>query len=285
MEENKQKTQEYQVINCVYGDNKVKGFHYDKKKHDGTVTFVNGHYHNMYEIYYLTGGNCRYFIEGKFCDVEQGDIVLIPKAVTHKVIYNGTPTERHLVNFSDEYIDDIFKDELSTLFENGFYRPKSEQNSLVLNIFERISAEFKRSDKLSKTVLKGYISELITLMIRTPSKADATTEFDIPIEKTTQYIIEHFCEDITLEQMAKKAALSASYYSRRFKSLTGFGFKEYLTLIRIKEAQKKLIDTDKSIVKIAYECGFNDSNYFSTVFKKQCKMSPLKYRKQLRIKI
>lgn len=261
------------------------GFYYERFRRDGSVTFISGHYHNLHEVYFLLKGNCRYFIEGKFFDMQEGDIALIPKEIPHKVIYSGESTDRHLINFSDRYIDEIFRTKLKPLFEGGFYRPKKEHISVIANLFDRIAAEWKHQDDFSELTFKNFTTELFLLMLRNPSEATPGTEIDIPIEKTTQYIIANYKEDLTLNQMAKMAALSPSYYSRRFKSLTGFGFKEYLTIIRVKEAEDRLIHSDKSIVKIAYECGFNDSNYFSTVFKDFNGISPLKYRKQHRVKL
>ena len=156
---------------------------------------------------------------------------------------------------------------------------------MINNLFERFAKEWKNNDEFSELTFKNFATELFLLMLRNPSEATPATEIDLPIEKTTQYIITNYKEDLTLNQMAKMAALSPSYYSRRFKSLTGFGFKEYLTIIRVKEAQDRLIHSDKSIVKIAYECGFNDSNYFSTVFKEVNGIPPLKYRKIHRVKL
>ncbi len=264
---------------------RFNGFYYERFRRDGSVTFISGHYHNLYEVYFLIRGNCRYFIEGKFFDMQEGDIALIPKEITHKVIYSGEPTDRHLINFSDRYIDDIFRTNLTPLFKGGFYRPKKEHIPVINNLFDRIATEWKHQDDFSELTFKNFTTELFLLMLRNPSESTPATEIDIPIEKTTQYIIANFKDDLTLNQMAKMAALSPSYYSRRFKSLTGFGFKEYLTIIRVKEAQDRLIHSDKSIVKIAYECGFNDSNYFSTVFKEVNGISPLKYRKQHRVKL
>lgn len=264
---------------------KFNDFYYDRFSRSGAVTFINGHYHNLYEVYFLVKGNCRSFIDGRFFDMQEGDIALIPKEVPHKVIYSGEPTDRHLINFSDRYIDAVFRNKLKPLFEGGFYRPKKEHIPVINNLFERFAKEWKNNDEFSELTFKNFATELFLLMLRNPSEATPATEIDLPIEKTTQYIITNFKEDLTLNEMAKMAALSPSYYSRRFKSLTGFGFKEYLTIIRVKEAQDRLIHSDKSIVKIAYECGFNDSNYFSTVFKEVNGIPPLKYRKIHRVKL
>ena len=70
-----------------------------------------------------------------------------------------------------------------------------------------------------------------------------------------------------------------SYFSRKFKLCTGFGYKEYLITVRIIEACRLLLNTDMSITQIAENCGFDDSNYFGDCFKKIKGMSPREYRK------
>ena len=57
------------------------------------------------------------------------------------------------------------------------------------------------------------------------------------------------------------------------------GISEYITFIRIINAEKLLLEGDDSITSVAQKCGFNDPNYFSTVFKKIKGITPLKFAK------
>ena len=79
--------------------------------------------------------------------------------------------------------------------------------------------------------------------------------------------------------MAEFVGMSSTYFSKKFKEVTGFGFKEYILNIRMKKACLLLLETKLSVTEIAYETGFNDSNYFGDVFKRIKGVSPLKYRK------
>lgn len=259
---------------------------FDRTKRSGAYTLSNGHYHNIYEIYFLLEGQCRYFIENKIYDVNEGDLVLIPKRSIHKTLYDDIQTERYVINFSKHYIPPSLSIPIHELFKNNIYRPSDENRAIITNIFERIDSEYRLADEYSRIGIAGLLSELFTLMLRNPvdTAFQNSDKGNIPIENVTQYITEHYQEPLTLEQMAEMASLSTSYFSRLFKNITGFGFKEYLTIIRIKEAQRKLAHTDTSICQIAYDCGFNDSNYFSSVFKQQNGVSPLRYRTQNRIK-
>ncbi len=66
-----------------------------------------------------------------------------------------------------------------------------------------------------------------------------------------------------------------------FKKETGFGFCEYLNLLRLQKAEALLKQSDNlSISLIASECGFNDSNYFSVKFKEMYGISPKKVQKR-----
>ena len=89
----------------------------------------------------------------------------------------------------------------------------------------------------------------------------------------------HYADNLSLENVAEKFNLSRSYLSKKFKTATGFGFKEYIINVRIQNACRLLLETDKSITDIAFECGFNDSNYFGDAFRKAKGISPHKYRK------
>ena len=84
----------------------------------------------------------------------------------------------------------------------------------------------------------------------------------------------NFASDITLSGIAKMCSVSPEHMSRTFKKETGFGFSEYLTHLRLKEAEYLLKNSTLPITDVAYQCGFFDSNYFSVVFKKIFGVSP-----------
>ena len=79
--------------------------------------------------------------------------------------------------------------------------------------------------------------------------------------------------------MSRLHAVSAEHLSRTFKKETGFGFSEYLTLVRLQKAEYMLRnEPGRSVCEIAYACGFNDSNYFSAKFKQTYGKAPSKFK-------
>lgn len=78
--------------------------------------------------------------------------------------------------------------------------------------------------------------------------------------------------------MADRAGLSPSYFSKKFRAVTGMGMKEYLSYVRLEHASKELQSTDHSITEVAINSGFSDSNYFKDAFKKMYGISPRAYR-------
>lgn len=73
--------------------------------------------------------------------------------------------------------------------------------------------------------------------------------------------------------------LNPSYFSKRFKTVIGTGFKEYINNLRITKSEKMLLETNKNITEIAFECGFENSNYYGDAFKQKNGVSPTEYRK------
>ncbi len=88
-------------------------------------------------------------------------------------------------------------------------------------------------------------------------------------------------KDISLEKVASEVALSHYYFSHIFKDEIRITFIEYLTKVRIEAAAKLLKNKNLNVNQIAFAVGYQDPNYFSKVFKKYMKTSPVEYRENL----
>ncbi len=101
------------------------------------------------------------------------------------------------------------------------------------------------------------------------------------VSKGLNYIKEHCCEKITLDDVAHYVHKSPFYYSHIIKNETGLTFNDYLTKMRIEKAKELLKNDVLSIATIAIEVGYNDQSYFSKVFKNWEGITPAKYRKKI----
>jgi two-component system response regulator YesN len=102
------------------------------------------------------------------------------------------------------------------------------------------------------------------------------------IRQTKEYIEHHYANpQLSLNEVAARANLSASHYSAVFSQETHQTFKEYLTEIRINKAKELLRMTALRSADIAYQVGYNDPHYFSSVFKRNTGLSPIEFRSQV----
>ena len=99
------------------------------------------------------------------------------------------------------------------------------------------------------------------------------------IQKSIEYMQEHFRESLTLTDISRAIGLSVSYFSYLFKQETGKNYIEYLNEIRLLATMKDLMNTDEKVVVVAQKNGFQNLEYFSRYFKKQTGESPARWRK------
>lgn len=235
---------------------------------------MESHYHNLYEIYLIESGSCNYFIDNKSYKLEVGDIVLIPEGTIHNTEYIDTAHSRMLINCSRKFIPSSITEHLPKI-QYLYRNPTIKQE--VIEIFKKIEEEFARADKLSEDILKCLTHSFFFLLIRNADTRTIVESKNKYIEKAVNYLQQNLKNDITLTQLAKECSLSPEHLSRMFKKETGFGFCEFLNLIRLQKAESLLKQSDDlSVSEIASECGFNDSNYFSVKFKKVYGFSPKK---------
>ncbi|MGO2083110.1 helix-turn-helix domain-containing protein [Vagococcus sp.] len=119
---------------------------------------------------------------------------------------------------------------------------------------------------LNQVSLLHYTSEPIT-----DNKKELTNQM-------IQYIHKNYQELITLDTLAAFSHLHRNYVSKLFKEAVGMTFVEYLTFYRLEQAKKMLTTTEKSVAAVAEAVGYIDPAYFSRIFKKEIKLTPVQYR-------
>jgi xylan 1,4-beta-xylosidase len=99
------------------------------------------------------------------------------------------------------------------------------------------------------------------------------------IKEAVLYIREHFCEAITIQEVAEHVYLSKSYLSREFQNQMGVSFSDYLRKMRLEKAAHLLSTGTQSVTDIALECGFSNTNTFIVNFRQEYGKTPNVYRK------
>ncbi len=101
----------------------------------------------------------------------------------------------------------------------------------------------------------------------------------LSIQAVKDYIDENYIQKISLDNLEKKFFINKYYLVRLFKKQYGFTVNDYIIRLRITKGKKLLRFSNKTIEEISYECGVQNSAYFSRIFKKIEGVSPSEYRK------
>jgi two-component system response regulator YesN len=145
-----------------------------------------------------------------------------------------------------------------------------------LNSIETILSKVKSVEQLREQACK-IISVGLSYRDSQPNHQHAHL-----IRHAKEYIEQHYADpNLSLNELAAQANLSASHFSVVFSQETHQTFKEYLTEIRMTRAKELLRMTMLRSADIAYRVGYNDPHYFSAVFKKYTGLSPTEFRSQV----
>lgn len=243
------------------------------------------HSHQEHELYFLLGGQRRYFIRHTIYDLSPGNLILIPKDALHKTVSNSNlGYDRFVLFFSDEDLRPLSNalgpEAYEALLEIGCVQLPPDAVQRITLQLKQMQQEFTAQPGLYSVFLEAQLHLILLTVLRCgtpqPKCAENTAE---KIQKVARYIGQNFHLPITLHDGAQMACLEDTYFSKQFKALTGFGFLDYLTQIRLQEAQRLLRTTSLSLGDISEMCGFSGSNYFGDVFRRYTGHSPSAYRK------
>jgi len=224
-------------------------------------------------------------IDSTIFPLTYGGIYLIGADTFHLSLpRNGTSYTRSVIRFKISLITEIMKitgdEQIFTklLCYPGAYIPSNNNNYI------RFDQMIKEICTFTNDMFKPQASVILRL-IELLSELCSETLCSSPVndnQNDVATILEHirnnYSKKISLDDLSKKVGLSKYHMCRSFKKSTGMTISRYILCIRITEAKKLLLTTDKSITEIAFLSGFETYTYFSACFKKNECVSPREFR-------
>ena len=228
------------------------------------------HWHDYFEIEIITEGSGTYIFNGE------------PHPITKGVAYLLTPVDFHEIN-TDSIVEliNISFDEtlLSEHMRSALYRTHF---SKLLKLGDTDYDYFVSAARLLAhecNVAGPCICQLLEyLLSRFLVGNNNGKQPDLAgMNAAMAYIELHFREKITLQKLADIAGYNPTYFSERFRNLTGETYMERLTTLRINYA-KALLANGLSVTDACFASGFGSLSNFLAIFKKHCSVTPSAYR-------
>ncbi len=240
------------------------------------------HWHDEYEFIYVKKGNCLCMVNGDSFTVGEGDAILISAGELHTVApYGGGEFFAAVIH---PYMCGA---ECSNLFSgnitfNHLFSHKNQAESFVIEELLELYDVFMAKNYAYELKLKSKICSLFSLLFELGLYGDTAGKHSRNMgvfEDLIEYIHSNYSEDITLDRLAEISNYSKPYVIKLFKENAGKTPFDYINRYRVYKAQEMLINTEKSIIEIALECGFCNIGYFNKLFKRYLGATPGSFRK------
>ncbi len=257
------------------------------------------HTHDFHEIAVVYSGEGVHMTPDGEKTIKSGDIISVKPGQIHG--YN-TVNKLVLMNilihpsfFSDDSCNLSAVPGYADLFQQRPVSRKPESPVMMFNmnrmqlfeiqaIIESMQKEIENQNLSWPAVTTAYLIQLVVLLLRVynnPSYPDSVDKNNGAF--LVKYMEKHYKQTLSMEDLLDVSAMSESSILRTFKRITGYPPFVYQMRLRIFAAMNELTSTDRTITQIAYDAGFNDSNYFSRMFRKFTGISPKEYKEQFKI--
>lgn len=253
------------------------------------------HWHDHLEIALVLGGRGAFLFGRRALPAEAGDVFFVDNSQPHVAVGGPDgPLRLLLVLFRSELIAGPGCRELDLGYLAPF-RVHGDAGARVpagtrlagelAPLLRELRAAWDRHACAERHLLDATLRQILGLAIRDrgAGAADAAARADSDrreqIRPVLAYVDGHCRDSVTLEEVAEVVHVSPSRVRHVFKDVTGVGFKEYVTNVRVAEAKRLLLSSDLSVAEIARAVSYTNLNQFYRVFYRSCAMSPAEYRR------
>lgn len=256
------------------------------------------HWHDFLEISYIVEGSGYYYVNGKTYEMNPKDIIIFNNVEPHSwCAASNSPMKLSYLHFNPSI---IWHGEMNT-FDYQYLKPFTERstnfsnklpsgNQVTSKIYElllQISDEFETKAPGYTLMVKVKLLEIMTLLIRhfqdDKKSTEGLKEKEAKLVRLSEVIIflkENYYKNINLVTASSIACMNQNYFSTFFKDTMGISFVDYLSMIRINNAEILIKNTNLKLIDIALRCGFTSISNFNRSFKKLKGITPSEFRQE-----
>lgn len=250
------------------------------------------HFHPEFEINFIKNASKAVRIMGDSIEyIDEYELCLVGPNLYHVWENGKSDPNVDKREITIQFVQNIFPEDLlkKDLFKNIAQMLKRSERGLLFSRETAIELEPLLSDLCQKKGIESFIALLNILnnlslspnqkiLANSSFQHEHTAYTDIRIEKIHSYLIHNYNKKIKLEDAAKLLNMSNISFTRLIKQRTGKCFVDFLNEIRLGFATRLLIDSNKTISEICFDCGFNNISNFNRIFKKKQGQTPTDFR-------
>ncbi len=234
-------------------------------------------FHKQLEILYVRSGQLQVNVDGRSETLRENEMYIAFPNILHAVIH-GEATGMVIIvdgEMFPHYVDVLtrFKPE-SPVIRTGSL-PEA-----VPAVLERIRQWNDAGESAHRqAILTGYITALLGELLENLPLTERDSDSDL-IQKLVLFFLEHYTQEISLEDVARELSYSKCYISHLIADTFQCNFRSLINSYRVSLAQSLLLTTQKTVSEIAYECGFKNQSSFNRIFLKYSRKTPSQFRCQ-----
>ena len=254
---------------------------------------VRWHYHEEYELHLILQTRGKVFVGDYIGHFEPGHLVLTGPRLPHNWISTdvgpeGVVRRDRLLQFDGEKLQRA-AELIGDLFD---VLPLLERARLGVEFFgmaERADAHLQKIQCLRGVKRFGeflsFLGELAEctdyrLLSSMPLQSFEDDHALAQISTILDHITANATESFSMGELAQRVGMSESQFSRYFRRATGNTFTDFVNRLRIARACQLLMETDRYISNVCYDCGFNNVANFNRRFLEIKGMTPKEFRRQ-----
>jgi len=231
-----------------------------------------------YQLLYITQGK-GHFVSHECNDsiIEEGKMFILFPGEWHSYKPElKTGWDEYWIGFNGENID-------KRLNANFFNKQKPIYNVGLRNELVNMYLQAIQIAMEQEAGFQQQLAGIVDYLLGSAYKYDKSSSFEEmkiskQINKAKLIILESIHTNISPEEISRKLNMSYSWFRKIFKQYTGFSPQQYIMEMKIQKSKELLTNTDLSNMEIAFRLGFDNPNYFCTIFKKRTKTTPMRYR-------
>lgn len=127
--------------------------------------------------------------------------------------------------------------------------------------------------------ITSLLVELTNQVLTSIALEDSSGHKDVLVQHVIRLVETNYMKKYTISHISSELGYNADYIARIFKEKMGMKISEFTNFIRVKKAQKILLETMDPVRQVCYEVGFDDEKYFMKVFKHFEHLSPSEFRR------